>query len=63
MKYMKDHHDGTSLNMQNDVGSGSWNAKFRDRPIHWKYKDDYYVNERTIGKIKSISICFSIMCM
>jgi len=53
MRYMKDHHDNTVMNMQHDVGSGSWNAKFRDRPIHWKYKDDYYVNERTIGTQQS----------
>jgi len=53
MKHMKDHHDGTSLNMQHDVGSGSWNAKFRDRPIHWDYKGDKYVNERTIGTQQS----------
>jgi len=53
MRYMKDHHDETSLNMQNDVGSGSWNAKFRDRPIHWSYKGDWYVNERTIGTQQS----------
>jgi len=53
MKYMKDHHDDTALDMTHDVGSGSWNAKFRDRPIHWEYKGDYYVNERTIGTQQS----------
>merc|ERR1719427_966974 len=49
MKFMKDHHEGTSLNLQEDVGSRSWNSKFRARPIRWSYKGEQYVNERTIG--------------
>jgi len=53
MKFMKDHHEDTSLNLQEDVGSGAWNSKFRSRPIHWRYKDDWYVNERTIGTQQS----------
>jgi len=53
MMLMKDHHDHTVLNMTSDVGSASWNNKFRDRPIHWEYKGEHYVNERTIGTQQS----------
>jgi len=53
MKLMKDHHDHTVLNMTHDVGSAAWNNKFRDRPIHWEYKGEYYANERTIGTQQS----------
>mmetsp|Transcript_10679 Transcript_10679/g.25451 ORF Transcript_10679/g.25451 Transcript_10679/m.25451 type:complete len:619 (+) Transcript_10679:25-1881(+) len=49
MMHMRDHYEDTALNMTSDVGAGPWAAKFRDRPLTWKYGKENYVNERSIG--------------
>ena len=53
MMHMRDHYDGTVLNMTGDVGAGAWAAKFRDRPLTWTYGEHFYVNERSIGTQQS----------
>ena len=49
MAFMRDHYEGTALNMTSDVGAGPWDAKFRDRPLTWSYNNQHFVNERSIG--------------
>ena len=53
MRFMRDHYEHTALNMTTDVGAGPWAAKFRDRPLSWKFGNEYYVNERSIGTQQS----------
>jgi dipeptidase len=49
MNFMRDKHYNTPLNMTSDVGAGTWQNAFRDRPLTWSFKNETYVNERTVG--------------
>ena len=58
MAHMRDHYEGTVLNMTSDVGAGPWNAAFRDRPLSWTYSNEFYVNERSIGTQQTGRRCY-----
>ena len=46
MNSMRDHLEGTELDMRKDVGAGPFNRPYRWRPLTWKVDDETYVNER-----------------
>lgn len=46
MNFMRDHLEGTELDMSKDPGAGPHGLPYRWRPLTWKYQDKTYVNER-----------------
>jgi dipeptidase len=50
MNFMRDHLEGTALDMRKDAGAGSFGLPYRWRPLEWKVSDDpngpSYCNER-----------------
>ncbi|MCX6253605.1 MAG: C69 family dipeptidase [Bacteroidia bacterium] len=50
MNFMRDHLEGTSLDMRKDIGAGSFGLPYRWRPLTWKVSGDpnapEYCNER-----------------
>jgi dipeptidase len=46
MDYMRDHLEGTPLDMTKDMGAGSFENPYRWRPLTWQVDDQVYCNER-----------------
>jgi dipeptidase len=48
MNFMRDHLEGTPLDMRKDAGAGSFGSPYRWRPLEWKVTGDTksYCNER-----------------
>jgi len=46
MNFMRDHLEGTELDMSKHPGAGPHGLPYRWRPLTWKYEDKTYVNER-----------------
>jgi dipeptidase len=46
MSFMRDHFEGTPMDMANDVGAGPYHLPYRWRPLTWKVDDQEYCNER-----------------
>lgn len=50
MTFMRDHLEGTPLDMRKDFGAGPFGSPYRWRPLEWKVSDDpnakEYCNER-----------------
>ena len=50
MNFMRDHLEGTPLDMRKDAGAGPFGSPYRWRPLEWKVSDDpkapEYCNER-----------------
>lgn len=46
---MRDHYEGTELDMTKGVGAGLYCSPYRNRPLEWKYKDTTYFHERPIS--------------
>ena len=46
---MRDHFEGTPLDMTQDVGAGGNALPYRWRPMHFKWNGKEYVNERAIA--------------
>lgn len=46
MGYMRDHLEGTELDMRNDVGAGAFETPYRWRPLTWTVDSVEYCNER-----------------
>lgn len=46
MNFMRDHLEGTDLDMSKDPGAGPHGLPYRWRPLTWKYEGKTYVNER-----------------
>lgn len=44
--FMRDHLEGTELDMSKDLGAGPFGNPYRWRPLTWKSDDVTYVNER-----------------
>ncbi len=44
--FMRDHLEGTELDMTQDVGAGPFGMPYRWRPLTWKVNDIEYCNER-----------------
>ena len=49
MTLMRDHFEGTSLDMTRDVGAGPWALPYRWRPLTLKVDGKEYLNERAIS--------------
>jgi len=47
MNFMRDHLEGTELDMSKDAGAGPFGIPYRWRPLTWEYDGKMYVNERT----------------
>lgn len=47
MNFMRDHLEGTELDMSKDVGAGPYGLPYRWRPMTWKYEGKNYIHERT----------------
>lgn len=46
MGFMRDHFEGTELDMTADVGAGPYALPYRWRPLTWKAGEEEYFNER-----------------
>ena len=46
MSFMRDHLEGTELDMRNDAGAGPFETPYRWRPLTWKVDGVEYCNER-----------------
>lgn len=46
MNFMRDHLEGTELDMAKDAGAGPFEVPYRWRPLTWEYKGKTYCNER-----------------
>jgi len=49
MNFMRDHFEGTPLDMTTDVGAGPYRNPYRWRPLTWSVGDVTYCNERAIA--------------
>ena len=50
---MRDHYEGTELDMTNDPGAGPYKAPYRFRPLTYKVDGETYTNERPISTQQS----------
>lgn len=46
---MRDHYEGTELDMTQGVDAGQYGSPYRWRPLTWTYNDEEYYNERPIS--------------
>lgn len=46
MNFMRDHYEGTTMDMTKDFGAGPHGLPYRWRPMTWKYNGQSYVHER-----------------
>lgn len=44
--FMRDHLEGTELDMSKDIGAGPFGNPYRWRPLYWKVGEETYCNER-----------------
>lgn len=49
MNLMRDHYQGTELDMTKGIAAGPYNMPYRWRPLTWKYNGEEYFNERPIS--------------
>jgi dipeptidase len=49
MGFMRDHFEGTDLDMTNDVGAGPYDLPYRWRPLTWKVEEEKFFNERAVS--------------
>lgn len=49
MGIMRDHFEGTTMDMTKDFGAGAYNCPYRWRPLTWKVDGQEYFNERAIS--------------
>ncbi|RJS25011.1 dipeptidase [Corallococcus sp. H22C18031201] len=49
MALMRDHFEGTKLDMTKDVGAGPYQVPYRWRPMTWEVDGKKYVHERAIS--------------
>ncbi len=49
MNIMRDHYEGTPLDMTKDAGAGPYSKPYRFRPLTWEVDGEKYFNERAIA--------------
>ena len=49
MGLMRDHYEGTELDMTKGIAAGPYNMPYRWRPLTWDYNGEEYFNERPIS--------------
>jgi len=50
---MRDHYEGTALDMTDDLGAGPWSMPYRLRPLTYKVDGKDYFNERTVSTFQT----------
>jgi len=50
---MRDHYEGTPLDMTADLGAGAWSMPYRLRPLTYKVDGKDYFNERTVSTFQT----------
>ena len=46
MQLMRDHYEGTSMDMTKDLGAGPFGCPYRWRPMTWEFNGKKYLHER-----------------
>ena len=46
MQLMRDHYEGSTMDMTKDLGAGPYACPYRWRPMTWKYDGKDYIHER-----------------
>lgn len=46
MHLMRDHYEGTSMDMTKDLGAGPFACPYRWRPMNWSFEGKEYIHER-----------------
>ena len=46
MQLMRDHYEGSSMDMTKDLGAGPYACPYRWRPMTWEYQGKAYIHER-----------------
>lgn len=46
MELMRDHFEGTSMDMTKDIGAGPYACPYRWRPMNWEFSGKKYIHER-----------------
>jgi dipeptidase len=49
MNLMRDHYEGTKMDMTQDIGAGPYTCPYRWRPMIWTVDSVAYVNERAVS--------------
>lgn len=49
MNLMRDHFEGTNLDLSTGIGAGPYNLPYRWRPLQWKSDSIEYCNDRSIS--------------
>lgn len=49
MGYMRDHYEGTALDMTEDVGAGPYKLPYRWRPMRWEVDGKRHFHERAVS--------------
>ena len=49
MGFMRDHFEGTPLDMTQDIGAGPYRVPYRWRPLTWEVDGAEYFNERAVS--------------
>lgn len=57
MGCMRDHYEGTPLDIQNEIGAGPYNMPYRPTPLSFEVDGKKYFNERPIST-QQTSFCF-----
>jgi|AntRauTorckE6833_2_1112554.scaffolds.fasta_scaffold00217_8 dipeptidase len=47
--FMRDHYEGSSLDMTKDLGAGPYKVPYRWRPLYWEVDGETYFNERAVA--------------
>ena len=58
---MRDHYEGTDLDMTKDAGAGPYKVPYRWRPMHFKVDGQEYLNERAIATQQTAFVIVSQM--
>ena len=53
MNDMRDHFEGTALDMTADMSAGPWSSPYRPLPMNWEVDGKKYFRERAIGTPQS----------
>ncbi len=53
MNDMRDHYEGTPLDMTADMSAGPWSSPYRPLPMNWEVDGKNYFRERAIGTPQS----------
>ena len=48
-EFMRDHFEGTPLDMRKDIGAGPFDLPYRWRPLYWEVDGQKYCNERAVA--------------